>query len=56
MALCANLFSTNNSTIIRSMDEHIALLSACDEEDMPAVETIIEEHSRHLVEAFRQVT
>lgn len=55
MALRAHLFSAQNNTIDRSMDEHIALLNACDEENVPAVEAIIEEHSRHLVEAFIQV-
>ena len=56
MALRAHLFSAQDNTIDRSMAEHSALLTACENEDMPAVEAIIEEHSRHLVEAFTQVT
>ena len=53
MALRAHLFATMDSTISRSMEEHVALLSACKKEDIHAIETIIEEHSRHLVEAYR---
>ena len=53
MALRAHLFATMNSTIQRSMDEHQVLLDACENEDLEAVKAIIEEHSRHLVEAYR---
>lgn len=53
MALRAHLFTTMNSTIQRSMDEHQLLLEACESENLQAIKTIIEEHSRHLVEAYR---
>lgn len=53
MALRANLFTSVNSTIFQSMNEHVTLLDACKDENIQAIEAIVEEHSRHLVEAYR---
>lgn len=53
MALRAHLFTVMNSTIYRSMEEHTALLDACEKEKLAVVKTTIEQHARHLVDAYR---
>jgi len=36
------------------MDEHLALLEACQSGNLQQAEKIIEDHSGHLVEAYRE--
>jgi DNA-binding GntR family transcriptional regulator len=54
MALRTHLFTIMKATTDPSMDEHLALLEACRNGDLQAAEKIIEEHSGHLVEAYRE--
>lgn len=53
MALRTHLFTVMSSSIERSMEEHIQLLEACENEDVQLIEGIIKEHSQHLVEAYK---
>lgn len=53
MALRAHLFLSMNNTIYRSMDEHVKLLKACEDENTQAVKSTIEEHTLHLGESYR---
>lgn len=54
MALRTHLFTILNATVDTSMDEHLALLEACQNGNLKQAEKIIEEHSSHLVEAYRE--
>jgi len=54
MALRTHLFTILNATLDNSMDEHLALLEACRNGNFQQAEKIIEEHSGHLVDAYRE--
>lgn len=54
MALRTHLFTILNATLDSSMDEHLALLEECRKGNLRQAEKIVEEHSRHLVDAYRE--
>lgn len=54
MALRTHLFTILDATVDTSMEEHLELLDACRSGNVHKAEKIIEEHSGHLVEAYRE--
>lgn len=53
MALRTHLFTVMSSSTERSMQEHIQLLNACESENIQSIEEVIQDHSQHLVEAYK---
>ena len=53
MALRTHLFTTMTALQGRSMQEHTALLNACEKNDLSGAQAVLTEHVFHLHEAFR---
>jgi len=54
MALRTHLFTIMNAHLDRSMDEHGALLEACEKHDLARAQSLVTDHVMHLAEHFRK--